>query len=341
MPSAGRDARSSLSGGRWPLVPLLALALGTFLVGVLPGAQGATGPSGAGDGGFHVTVNASVTWGAAPLIVRFVATTQGDSGHGVRLDWGFGDHGAGHGVHATHTYEVPGIYTATLNGTDNGTGADAQSSVTIDVASASVPPSEGAPASGGTGPSLSVPPIGWAAILGATSVLVVAIAVLTLLVVRPARRDQGRRGYHPPLSPPKEPPHTPSPSITPKKATSLAPPPSSSPTARPGYRGRSPSAPGARRAPTLGEPSSTLARGPMGHGVIWVRDPSGPWVQNGRVPMREATPHWQKEYRAALGLDPTKQFAILPWGADPNRMFVVGTPEDPELLDLSTPRRSR
>jgi len=76
--------------------------------------------------------------GSAPLVVSFDASSSSDTnGIIVAYRWEFGDGATGSGKVRTHTYELPGAYTATLTVTDNH-GAEASASQAIQVAQAAI-----------------------------------------------------------------------------------------------------------------------------------------------------------------------------------------------------------
>ena len=74
---------------------------------------------------------AEPAWGEAPLEVHFDSSgSSSPNGTIVAYAWDFGDTWKGTGAQATHTYEIPGWYTATLTVTDD-TGHRAQIAATI------------------------------------------------------------------------------------------------------------------------------------------------------------------------------------------------------------------
>jgi len=76
--------------------------------------------------------------GSAPLVVLFDASSSSDTdGIIVSYRWAFGDGATGSGKVKTHTYELPGAYTATLTVTDNH-GAEESASQAIQVAQAAI-----------------------------------------------------------------------------------------------------------------------------------------------------------------------------------------------------------
>ena len=72
--------------------------------------------------------------GAAPLEVRLSALGSDPDGDELGYAWDLGDGTRAFGAQATHTYVLPGTYTATVRATDPG-GASATASVTITVGS--------------------------------------------------------------------------------------------------------------------------------------------------------------------------------------------------------------
>jgi PKD repeat protein len=90
-----------------------------------------TGPSGNTPPVAHST--ASTQQGPAPLLVNFDGTASFDlDGNIVSHTWNFGDGATGTGATVSHTYTIPGTYTATLTVIDN-LGAIASSSLQIQV----------------------------------------------------------------------------------------------------------------------------------------------------------------------------------------------------------------
>jgi len=82
---------------------------------------------------------ASPTSGVAPLAVDFNASGSSDpDGSITSYNWAFGDGTAGTGVTTSHTYSIPGTYTARLTVTDN-EGATSSASQIISVTTQSAP----------------------------------------------------------------------------------------------------------------------------------------------------------------------------------------------------------
>jgi len=80
-----------------------------------------------------VTASANPTTGTAPLAVEFTGTaTDAEGDTPLTYAWDFGDGGSADTLNATHTYPVPGTFTATLTVTDS-RGAQAFASVTVKV----------------------------------------------------------------------------------------------------------------------------------------------------------------------------------------------------------------
>ncbi|MFB6397123.1 ThuA domain-containing protein [Polymorphospora lycopeni] len=78
-----------------------------------------------------VTVAADPTTGTAPLTVNFTGTATDPEGESpLTYQWDFGDGGSATTANATHTYTVPGTFTATLTVTD-ARGAKAYASTTV------------------------------------------------------------------------------------------------------------------------------------------------------------------------------------------------------------------
>ncbi|GFJ77078.1 OmpL47-type beta-barrel domain-containing protein [Phytohabitans houttuyneae] len=81
-----------------------------------------------------VSVSATPTTGTLPLVVEFTGTatdTEGDTP--LTYAWDFGDGGTANTLNATHTYNAPGTFTATLTVTDS-RGAKAYGTASIKVA---------------------------------------------------------------------------------------------------------------------------------------------------------------------------------------------------------------
>jgi PKD repeat protein len=84
-------------------------------------------------------VGANPARGNAPLTVAFSGAGSSDDGRIVSYDWNFGDGSTGSGVTASHTYQRPGNFTATLTIKDD-KGAQASASATIQVLANQPPP---------------------------------------------------------------------------------------------------------------------------------------------------------------------------------------------------------
>jgi PKD repeat protein/glucose/arabinose dehydrogenase len=81
-----------------------------------------------------VTASAAPQSGTAPLTVQFTGTATDAEGHTpLTYAWDFGDGGTADTADATHTYAVPGTFTATLTVTDS-RGASAYDTVAVTVA---------------------------------------------------------------------------------------------------------------------------------------------------------------------------------------------------------------
>ena len=78
----------------------------------------------------QVNPTASVTTGAPPLPVDFVANATDPDGDALNVSWDFGDGQTAAGASVTHAYMNPGQYTATVTATDPA-GAVASATVTI------------------------------------------------------------------------------------------------------------------------------------------------------------------------------------------------------------------
>jgi PKD repeat protein len=86
---------------------------GIFLVTIIAGCGGKTTAP------FDFTIEASVTEGTAPLEVRFT-TTVNSGKMPVIFTWNFGDGGdTVYDQNPTHIYETAGVFTATLDATDD------------------------------------------------------------------------------------------------------------------------------------------------------------------------------------------------------------------------------
>jgi len=78
-------------------------------------------------------ITASSLRGTAPLTVNFSGASSSDPDGSIgAYAWRFGDGGSAPGVTTSHTYSIPGSYSAQLEVTDNG-GMTATSSVTVTV----------------------------------------------------------------------------------------------------------------------------------------------------------------------------------------------------------------
>ncbi|MFL6277576.1 MAG: PKD domain-containing protein [Blastocatellia bacterium] len=78
----------------------------------------------------QVNPTASVSTGAPPLPVNFVANATDPDGDMLNVNWDFGDAQTAAGANVSHTYTNPGQYTATVTATDPA-GAIASATVTI------------------------------------------------------------------------------------------------------------------------------------------------------------------------------------------------------------------
>ena len=81
-----------------------------------------------------VSIAATPTTGTAPLTVQFTAVNSG--GGAASYAWAFGDNQTGNGQVVSHTYQIPGTYTATLTGTGPGGTGTATASITVQAPSA-------------------------------------------------------------------------------------------------------------------------------------------------------------------------------------------------------------
>jgi PKD repeat protein len=81
-----------------------------------------------------VTVTATPSGGAAPLIVNFFSQTKNFRGDTLYYDWDFGDGGSGTGISPSHTYEAEDAYSATVVVTSNKNNETATDSSIISVA---------------------------------------------------------------------------------------------------------------------------------------------------------------------------------------------------------------
>ncbi|GLH99639.1 ThuA domain-containing protein [Phytohabitans aurantiacus] len=80
-----------------------------------------------------VSVQAAPTTGTLPLAVRFTGTaTDAEGNTPLTYAWDFGDGGTADTLSATHTYETPGTFTATLTVTDS-KGAKGYATATVKV----------------------------------------------------------------------------------------------------------------------------------------------------------------------------------------------------------------
>jgi cytochrome c len=66
-----------------------------------------------------VSVSATPTTGTLPLAVEFTGTATDAEGDALTYAWDFGDGGTANTLNATHTYNAPGTFTATLTVTDS------------------------------------------------------------------------------------------------------------------------------------------------------------------------------------------------------------------------------
>lgn len=82
--------------------------------------------------GAELTVVATPRSGVAPVTVQFTGDIGGATNI-VSWNWAFGDGKGAVGQQVTHTFDAPGVFTATLTATDN-TGSQKSRSVTITVA---------------------------------------------------------------------------------------------------------------------------------------------------------------------------------------------------------------
>jgi PKD repeat protein len=86
----------------------------------------------------HVEATASVTSGAAPLVVNFTANASDPDGTVTGYSWDFGDGQMASAASPSHTYMSTGAFTARVTVTDNA-GATASASVAVTVSSSSRP----------------------------------------------------------------------------------------------------------------------------------------------------------------------------------------------------------
>ena len=100
------------------------------------GSANATIVANSGPGGLVIVANASVTSGAAPLLVTFTGNVTRGVGP-YSMSWNFGDGGNGTGTYLQHTYVLPGTYQATFTVIDS-LNRTASKSITI-VVSPGVP----------------------------------------------------------------------------------------------------------------------------------------------------------------------------------------------------------
>jgi hypothetical protein len=81
----------------------------------------------------HVEAAATPTRGQAPLTVTFTAAATDPDGDALSIAWDFGDRATASGTAVSHTYPVPGTFTAIVTATD-AAGATAAAELTIAVA---------------------------------------------------------------------------------------------------------------------------------------------------------------------------------------------------------------
>jgi PKD repeat protein len=87
------------------------------------------------------SISATPLSGKPPLAVSFTGSGKDTDGTVVSYSWNFGDGSTSNQQNASHTYEVPGSYTATLKVIDN-KGATGSAKVTINILkSDTTPPS--------------------------------------------------------------------------------------------------------------------------------------------------------------------------------------------------------
>jgi PKD repeat protein len=83
-------------------------------------------------GGFACEIEADPDIGVVPLTVRFHAVLDDDAPVPLSFHWDFGDGGVGVGNPTSHTYRVPGTFTAIVAVT-NGVGQTVRRDVPIQI----------------------------------------------------------------------------------------------------------------------------------------------------------------------------------------------------------------
>lgn len=276
--------------GRRALLPrsvllLVALLIGGFLA-PMPAAQASM--LGSSSHVFQVFANASTTRGTAPLQVIFSASEHGASSKGARYSWNLGDGSHGNARVTVHTYADPGTFQVTLSGTDNGTGALSNASLTVVVSAL-------ATGTGGSTPQTTQPLSTGSSRFEMDALATAFVGAAVLLVARySSRRRSAARSI-------------------PRRSRVH-------PSTRPG----APAAP-AQLNGGEGHPSTASATGtthvmrrtaaPMA--TLWLRGDEGRWAAYGTLPMTEATPEYLKAWGEAMGASGPEVVCALPLGAAP------------------------